>query len=132
MTNYVYDPTLNHPMFSIAYKKSNDPIRQVAAVLLTSRGNEYLGYNNIPDLLQYRHNLNTVSDYIWKTNRALGRLVVLHAEHTAILEAVLDGETDFSESILYVSLSPCSHCRQIIETAGIKTVFFAEHYVPST
>lgn len=133
MTDYIFDPSCNNGRFEYPKSNSNDPIRQVGAVLLTADGGYYHGYNFIRDLHSIRPNqVNHVSEYIWKTNRELGRLLASHAEETAILEAILDGQTDFSEAVLYCSLEPCCHCRKIIELAGIKKVVFAEHYVPST
>lgn len=133
MTDYIFDPSCDKGHFTFAKQCSNDPIRQVAAILEFPDGMFYSGFNWIRDLDTVRFGQpNPISDFVWIKNRSLGRLLASHAEHTAILEAVLDGQTDFSESVLYVSLEPCCNCRKIIETAGIKTVYFAEHYVPST
>jgi len=131
MTNYILDPDIDPEYFHLGLMCSNDPIRKVAA-LLVFPDTQYTGFNFIRDLNAVRDGQpNPISKYIWTTNRALGRLLANHAEHTAILEAVLDGKEDFNESILYVSLAPCDHCRKIIEAAGIPTVVFVEYYVPT-
>lgn len=132
-TEYIFAPSCDNGRFEYPKKSSNDPIRQVGAVLITKDGGYYHGFNFIRDLHSLRPStINPISDFVWKKNRPLGRLLADHAEKSAILEAVLDGQVDFSEAVLYVSLEPCSVCRQIIEAAGIKKVVFAEYYVPST
>ena len=133
MTIYIYDPGLtNHELLEIAKKFSRDPVRKVGAILLFPDGSYYYGFNYIENLNDLEPgDGNHVAEYIWKKNRNLGRLIANHAERTSVWEAVMDGKTDFTEASMLVSLAPCDHCRQIIETAGIKTVMFAEYYVPT-
>lgn len=132
MTEYIFDPSIDDGQFDFAKHVSNDPIRQVGSVLVFDSGDYYVGFNFIRNLTHlHGGHVNPVSDYIWKKNRALGRLLASHAEETAVLEAVLDGQTDFSTAVLYVSLDPCKNCRSIIEAAGIQKVIFSEHYIPS-
>ncbi len=54
-------------------------------------------------------------------------LMVIHAEHNAIIDAVKKN-VDFSRASLYVNLSPCIACARLLYSVGIRKVFFAEKY----
>lgn len=129
MTSYVYNPSVSDSYaWEFLFADSLDPVRQVGAILIFPSGQMYFGTNHMEGLSS---RTGTVADYIWKTNRTLGRILATHAEQAAILNAVLDGVEDFSEAALIVSLEPCARCRELIEAAGIKEVFYYEHYTQS-
>lgn len=100
---------------------SNDPVRQVTAFVLVDNA-VYIGQNHIPSLFD--------DNPVWNNRRA-ARLLVTHAEVDAIRCALDKGVTDFSDAILYTSLEPCSHCRELAESLGIKQIYFHTKYVPS-
>lgn len=101
--------------------ESNDPVRQVSAFVVVNN-HAYIGQNHIP----YLDNDHSV----WK-NRAATRVLVTHAEVDAIRCALNDGVTDFNDAILYTSLEPCSQCRDLAQSLGIKQIYFHTKYVPS-
>lgn len=129
MTVYHYKPEIvDSYTWDLLFAESGDPVRQVAAILLFPNGNIFYGWNNLQGLSS---RTGTVADYIWKTNRNLGRILATHAEQSVILNAVLGGVQDFSEAVLIVTLEPCSRCRELIEVTGIKEVFYYEKYTQS-
>jgi len=129
MTQYIFNPEVEHSFsWEFVLSESGDPIRQVASMLLFPSGNTFYGWNSLPGLSS---RTGTVADYIWKTNRNLGRILATHAEHHVISSAILAGEQDFSDTILISSLEPCKRCKELIEQAGIPLVYFWEHYEQS-
>lgn len=130
MTSYKYNPDImNSFSWEFLFAESGDSVRQVAAILLFPNGQMYFGVNGMQGLCS---RTGKVADYVWKTNRPLGRILATHAEAEAIRNAVLSGVEDFSDATLICTLEPCCRCRELIETAGIKEVFYAEKYTPST
>jgi tRNA(Arg) A34 adenosine deaminase TadA len=99
----------------------NDPVRKVTAVVLVNDA-IYIGQNHIPFLFD--------DNPVW-TNRVAARILVTHAEVDAIRCALDKGVTDFSDAILYTSLEPCAHCRDLAQSLGIKQIYFHTKYVPS-
>lgn len=102
-------------------KRSNDPIREVWANLVVGN-NIYSGINEIPDI--------TKDNPIWG-NREAVRILATHAEVNAVRAALAAGVTDFSETILYVTLHPCDQCMRMIQAIGIGQVYYNEDYIPS-
>jgi tRNA(Arg) A34 adenosine deaminase TadA len=100
---------------------SNDPVRQVSAFVLVDNA-VYVGQNHIPFLFD--------DNPVWKNRRA-ARILVTHAEVDAIRCALDKGVTDFSNAILYTSLEPCSQCRELAQSLGIKQIYFHTKYIPS-
>jgi deoxycytidylate deaminase len=100
---------------------SNDPVRQVSAFVLVDNA-VYVGQNHIPFLFD--------DNPVWKNRRA-ARILVTHAEVDAIRCALDKGVTDFSNAILYTSLEPCTDCRELAESLGIKQIYFCNEYIPS-
>ena len=52
---------------------------------------------------------------------------VIHAEINAVLKAAKEG-VSIVNSTLYVTLTPCEHCAEMILAAGIKRVVYKEEY----
>jgi deoxycytidylate deaminase len=102
-------------------RKSNDPVRQVAAFLVVGE-TIYVGINEIPEI--------TMDNHIWG-NREAVRILATHAEVNAVRAALADGITDFSQTTLYVSLHPCEQCMRMIQAIGISHVYYNEDYIPS-
>lgn len=102
-------------------KSSNDPVRQVDAFLVIGE-TIYVGINEIPEI--------TISNPIWHNREAI-RILATHAEVNAVRAALAAGVTDFSQSILYVSLHPCDQCMRMIQALGISQVYYNEDYIPS-
>jgi deoxycytidylate deaminase len=84
--------------------------------------NIYSGINEIPDI--------TKENPIWG-NREAVRILATHAEVNAVRAALADGVTDFSKSVLYVTLHPCGQCMRMIQAIGISHVYYNEDYIPS-
>lgn len=102
-------------------KASNDPIRQVQAVLMV-HGKLYTGVNEMWDVAK--------NHPIWN-NRPAVRILVTHAEVNAVRAALADGINDFSKASLYVSLHPCEQCLNLCKALGIDNIQYAEDYIPS-
>lgn len=66
------------------------------------------------------------SDFI--PGRMLDLCIAIHAEESAILQAVKFGGTQVDGSILYTTTFPCSLCAKMIVHTGIQKVVFAEPY----
>lgn len=101
--------------------KSNDPVRQVYASLVVNN-NVYNGVNEIPNI--------TEENAVWGNREAI-RVLATHAEVNAVRAALADGVTDFTESVLFVTLYPCEQCMSMIRALGIREVYFNDDYVPS-
>lgn len=102
-------------------KSSNDPVRQVDAYLVVGE-TIYVGINEIPEI--------TMDNSIWG-NREAVRILATHAEVNAVRAALAHGVTDFSQTVLYVSLHPCEQCMRMIRALGIGQVYYNEDYIPS-
>src|SRR3972149_2255893 len=57
----------------------------------------------------------------------LGECVWVHAEKNALLQAAYNG-ISVKEGVMYTSLCPCRYCAKHIINAGIKKVYYSEHY----
>lgn len=101
--------------------ESNDPVRQVYASLVVNN-NVYNGVNQIPNI--------TEENAVWGNREAI-RVLATHAEVNAVRAALADGVTDFTESVLFVTLHPCEQCMSMIRALGIREVYFNEDYIPS-
>lgn len=56
--------------------------------------------------------------------RPLKYIYVVHAEVNAILNVARNGMGSTKDSIMYVTMAPCSGCAKIIVNAGIKEVIY--------
>jgi len=54
--------------------------------------------------------------------------IAIHAEESAILQAVKFGGTQVDGSVLFTTTFPCSLCAKMIVHTGIQKVVFAEPY----
>lgn len=101
-------------------KLSKSKRRQVGACLVTSSGTILAGCNGLApkgsNVLEYEED---------------GKLVtkeeVIHAELSCILRAAREG-VSVQGSTLYVTLSPCVRCAEMLVTAGIKRVVWRDSY----
>jgi tRNA(Arg) A34 adenosine deaminase TadA len=106
---------------NMSNNESNDPVRQVSAFVVVDN-QAFIGQNHIPYL--------DTDNPVWK-NRAAVRILVTHAEVDAIRCALDNGVTDFSGAVLYTSLEPCSQCRDLAQSLGIRQIYFCHEYIPS-
>jgi dCMP deaminase len=54
-------------------------------------------------------------------------VATIHAEANAILQAAKHG-TSINGADIYITASPCWSCFKLIANAGIRRVFYGEHY----
>ena len=53
---------------------------------------------------------------------------VLHAERNAIAKAAREAHFPIKGSVLYVTMSPCKPCAEIIAQSGVSEVYYLEEY----
>lgn len=98
-------------------KLRSPDITQVGAVIVSIKNNTITstGYNGTP-----RH----CNDDINWNNRELVRSIIIHAEMNAILYA----QSRFEDSVMYITMSPCSQCIKLIAAANIKKIYYDIEY----
>ena len=127
MTQFTYDPAiLSDQLVKRARAMSNDPVRQVGAVLLVPLQHTVtiLGANKV------QAELAKVLDW---SDRGLVRSIIQHAEVSAVTTALSAGikKSELKDSTLLVSLQPCQACSALLRHLEIGHVIFGEFYVPS-
>jgi len=97
--------------------RSKDPKRKVGACLVSLKDNRILstGYNSLKQ---------GVNDNIDWENRELVHSLVLHAESNVLLYS----RSQFEDSILYCTTSPCCNCIKLIAAANVKKILYLEKY----
>ncbi len=101
-------------------KLSKAKRKQVGSVILTKQGSLLVGCNGTPSGWDNTCEYNDItSDY------------TLHSELNSLMKAAKDG-ISVVDSILYVSLSPCTRCCAMIAQAGIREVVYLEEYRDKT
>jgi dCMP deaminase len=95
---------------------SKDPSTKVGAVIVRDRRILATGYNGVPSLI--RDN-SRILDRDWKM------ATTVHAEVNAIFNAAKNGAS-LSDSILYTTMFPCSHCTSAIIQSGISKIYMRE------
>jgi dCMP deaminase len=97
--------------------RSKDPKRQVGACLVSLKDNRIIstGYNSLKQ---------GVNDNIDWSNRELVHSLVLHAECNVLLYS----KSNFEDSILYCTTSPCCDCIKSIAAANVKKIIYLEKY----
>ena len=117
---------------------------KVGAVIVSDNTMVY-GFNGMPagdpnpceDLVEvYNDSIVMSSDTIKEVSDSSGnvkkyRLVtkpeVIHAEINAIAK-MASSPLSAKDAVMYLTHSPCLNCAKVILQAGIKTVYFKEHY----
>lgn len=107
---------------ALAHKALSKAVRKkVGACLVTNTGVIIPGYNG----------LASGGDNELEHVKASGELItkeeVIHAELNCILKAAKEGVSCL-DSTLYVTLSPCLPCSEMLAQSGIKEVVFMEEY----
>ena len=97
--------------------RSKDPKRQVGACLVSCSNNRIIstGYNGLKS--------NTDDNINWN-NRELVHSLVIHAETNVLLYS----NSQFEDSILYITCSPCSQCIKLVAAANVKRIVFRDKY----
>ena len=98
--------------------RSRDPKTQVGCVLVSQKDNRVLstGYNSIGAGLDD----NSVD---WG-DRGLVHQLIVHAETNCLLYA----KSNFEDSVLYSTLSPCSGCMKLLSASGVKKIIYKDEY----
>jgi dCMP deaminase len=106
-------------MAHVAKLRSADIKRQVGCVLVSMKDNKLIstGFNGLPAGIPE----STIVD--WDDREAVHRLII-HAEANSLLYA----KSNFEDSILYGTLSPCTGCVKLLAAARVKRVVYTEDY----
>lgn len=113
-------PTWDETYLEIAKvisKRSKDPRTKVGSVLVKNGCVIGIGYNGEPRRFTGHFNWFTEEKYNY----------VIHSEMNAISNACSQG-INITNSILYVTLSPCHDCMKLIIQNQIKKVYYLEEY----
>ena len=98
-------------------KISEDPYAKVGAVILNQEGRILsMGYNGLAPKKK-------APNSFW-TNRDKRRNYMIHAEMNA-LSCISRYDNPYA---IYVTLSPCTYCANLISSYGIKEVYFSNQY----
>lgn len=101
-------------------KRSICPRKQVGAVLVKDGRIIATGYNGV--LPNEKHELAQNPD---------GSSATIHAEANIIAFCARNGIST-EGTILYVTLSPCDKCAELIVQSGIESVYYIEEYRDTT
>ncbi len=97
--------------------RSKDPRTKVGAVLVKEGCVIGIGYNGEP------RNFN--SSFDWNSHQKYNHVV--HAEMNAVANACRMG-VSVNNSEIYVTLSPCHNCMNILIQHGVKAVYYKKEY----
>jgi dCMP deaminase len=98
-------------------KTSEDPYTKVSAVVLNNEGRILsIGYNGLAPK-------KTVNSKFW-LDRDYRRRFMIHAEMNA-LSCINRYDNPYA---IYINVSPCSYCSNLIVAHSIKEVFYTEEY----
>jgi len=101
-------------------KLSKAKRKKVGSCLVTPKSVLLCGYNGTPQGWDNTCEYNDItSDY------------TLHSELNSLMKSAREG-VSVVDSILYVSLSPCTRCCAMIAQAGIREVVYLEEYRDKT
>lgn len=99
---------------------------KVGAIVVKDNRVISIGYNGTPAGWD-----NTCEEEIWNVHDGSSTLKtkpeVIHAEANAIAKLAKSSESGLDSS-MYITHSPCVECAKLIHIAGIKKVFFRNHY----
>lgn len=98
--------------------KSKDPKTKVGVVIVSKKNNKIIstGYNGPPKSFD-----DKIID--WK-DRLYVHSIIIHAEANALLY----GNLNLEECILYTTLSPCTDCIKLISACNIKEIIYEKEY----
>lgn len=106
----------------ITAQRSQDPNTKVGACIVKDNNVLSLGYNSTPK------NFNFIIPKENSTSLKNSKNTYMcHAEINAILN-YKGNISDFNNSIIYVTHSPCHECAKILVQAGIKKVYYDIEY----
>lgn len=94
--------------------------KKVGACLVTHSGTILAGCNGLAP-----HGSNDLE--VLRDGELVTKEEVIHAELSCILRAAKEG-VSIQGSTLYVTLSPCKRCSEMISAAGVKRVVWKELY----
>jgi dCMP deaminase len=119
--NKIIKPSWDEYFINIAdaiSKRSPDPKYQVGAVIVSNKDNRPIGtgYNGFPIGFDE-------SSVDW-SNRETIRPHIIHAEKNALDYANIN----LSNTRMYITLSPCDKCIQLISLRGIKKIIYRDIY----
>ena len=103
-----------------AAERSKAVRKKVGAVVVTNSGGMYIGYNGTPKGVDNCCEIMLNGELVTKPN-------VIHAEKNALGKMLKEGVSTH-ESVLFLTLSPCTSCATLIASAGVKRVVYAEEY----
>ena len=109
--------TMAHTIAGISKAKR----KKVGAIISTSNGVLIPGVNGMAP--GGSHELEVEQD----DGTLVSKEEVIHAESNAILKCAKEG-VSIVGGTLYVSLSPCLRCSEMIAAAGIRRVVYSEKY----
>jgi dCMP deaminase len=102
----------------VVKKRSKDPKIQVGSILVSLKDNRIIstGYNSVKAGLDD-------SKINWEERDHI-KDIVIHAEANAILYA----QSNFEDSVLYTTLSPCRECLKLLSATKIKKIVYENEY----
>lgn len=102
----------------VVAKRSKDPHTKVGAVLVDKHHHILsIGYNAEPRGFKYKFDWTTREKYQY----------VIHAEMNAIANAATI-TSNFENSTMYLTLSPCCQCMKFLIQYGVKTIYYIDEY----
>jgi dCMP deaminase len=98
--------------------RSPDPKTKVGSVLVSLKNKRIIGsgYNGLVSGVD-----ETLID--WNDRETVTKLII-HAE----MNTVLYSHSQFENSVLYTTLSPCQNCLKMLAASHIKKIIFKEKY----
>lgn len=119
--NLIKKPSWNEYFINIAdavSERSPDPKYKVGAIIVSNMDNRFLGagYNGFPAGFDE-------SKIDW-SDRDTARPYIIHAEKNALDYT----KNDLSNARMYLTLSPCNICIELINKRKIKTIIFRDIY----
>jgi dCMP deaminase len=104
-----------------ASENSHAVRKKVGAIVVTANRIILPGWNGTPS------GMDNCCEYIDGDGKLVTKPEVLHAELNAISKATKEG-ISLKGATLFVTLSPCTHCCNIIIQSGITRVIYLEKY----
>ena len=107
---------------AFAHAKLSKGIRaKVGAALVTESGVILAGYNGLAP------SGSNELEYTTEDGQLITKPEVIHAELNCILKAAKEG-VSILDSTIYITLSPCLVCSEMLVAAGVKRVVYYKEY----